>query len=148
MMKPSDRPIASPLLGTCRRVLPALALGIFAVACATGSFERDSQAPVSSTEKLADGEDTSILQGIVRIRDSHQKADGALVVLACPCLETYRETRTNADGIYRFRDLPPGEYTVQVLYGRVDVSTRITMAAGYRVRTDFKVDPEATYTVT
>src|SRR5688572_9859942 len=41
-------------------------------------------------------------------------AEGALVVLACTCLSSERVTHTNAQGLYRFADLPPGIYSAAV----------------------------------
>lgn len=65
--------------------------------------------------------ETYRLVGVVRNTDQ-EPVEGALVVAQCTCLAAMREIVTNERGVYVFRDLPPGEYTVQVLYGRADVS--------------------------
>jgi hypothetical protein len=70
----------------------------------------------------------------------------AIVILrgGTPSLE--RETTTNSAGRFRIVDVPAGTYSLQVLYGEAD-STRILVHDGRTdVRTDFAIDPTATWT--
>jgi hypothetical protein len=62
------------------------------------------------------------LQGIVRHARTREPLPNALVILQCTCLTGMREQITNEHGLYRFRDLPRGTYTVQVLAGEANVS--------------------------
>ena len=50
---------------------------------------------------------------------------------------------TNADGVYQFRQLPPGNYTLQVLFRDAHVKHTVEVAAGLRVGADFRVSAEA-----
>ncbi len=131
-----------------RRVGPAVVVGLFAVACATGTFDDGYQPPTVRTEPLPNGGPLGKLQGVIRVKDSAGKFDGALVVIQCSCLPEAREVKTNLDGIYNFPDLPPGEYTIQVLSGQADISRQATVKAGFKVRADFTLDFDRGYTVT
>jgi hypothetical protein len=55
---------------------------------------------------------------------------------------------TNADGIYSFRDLPPGKYSVQVLFGQANVNRSFELAMRVRARADFRVAPEDKFIIT
>lgn len=66
----------------------------------------------------------------------------AIVILQSPALPTALERYTNERGIYQFADLPPGDYTIQVLAGRANVSKIVTMPADARFRANFAVDPD------
>ncbi|MEM6996575.1 MAG: carboxypeptidase-like regulatory domain-containing protein [Myxococcota bacterium] len=63
-----------------------------------------------------------VIRGVVRHPTGRQPIEGALVILQCSCLQEARETMTNSAGMYRFKHLPAGTYTVQVLSGTADVS--------------------------
>ncbi len=93
-------------------------------------------------EALPEGSEYGILQGVIIDRNDAGRIEGAVIVLQCSCLEGTRETLSNADGLYRFSDLPNGEYTVQALYGRADVSRVTTLRRGFKVRLDFPLDPQ------
>ncbi|MCX4241953.1 carboxypeptidase-like regulatory domain-containing protein [Paraliomyxa miuraensis] len=70
--------------------------------------------------------------GVISGRVMNSKTDEpiphALVVLQCACLSGSRETQTNDEGIYAFRGLPAGTYTIQVLAGQADVSKVVTLS--------------------
>ncbi len=127
-----------------RRTIPALLLGGMAIACAVGAFDKERpQAPtVTTTEALPTEDENALIRGVVTHRDHRGSIEGALVVLQCTCLESHREAVTNVDGLYGFHTLPAGEYTIQVLYGRADVSRKASLKRGFKVRIDFQLDPE------
>ena len=70
---------------------------------------------------------TYAIQGVVTHERTGEPEKGALVILQCTCLEQPLETSTNERGLYRFGDLPPGTYTIQVLKGTADVSKVVTL---------------------
>jgi len=82
------------------------------------------------------------ISGVVVDAKSEATIPGALVILQCSCLQGVRETTTNADGVYAFRDLPPGKFTVQVLTGKADVNKSMDLAAGAQFRANFKIDQD------
>jgi hypothetical protein len=81
------------------------------------------------------------ISGVVTNSRTKQPVSGALVILQCACLQGARETQTNDNGLYAFRDLPPGTYTVQVLAGDADVSKRADLPRGAKFRANFTLDP-------
>lgn len=127
------------------RTIPSLALGVLAVACAAGAFEQTAPSPTASPvprmERLPEGGEYGALVGIVSDKDSHEKLGQALIVLQCACLDGTRETMTDDDGLYGFRDLPAGKYTVQALHGQADTSAEFQLDAAFRVRVDFAIAP-------
>ncbi|MEX1369424.1 MAG: TonB-dependent receptor [Nannocystaceae bacterium] len=86
--------------------------------------------------------DTGTISGVVTNPKTKERVSEALVILQCSCLQRSRETQTNANGLYAFRDLPPGTYTVQVLVGQADVSKVASLPRGAKFRANFTVDPE------
>ena len=96
----------------------------------------NASAPASCT--LGSGE----IAGAVTDEVTGARLEGALVVLQSTALPRARETQTNANGLYRFRDLPPGTYTVQVLYRQVDVAKVTTLRAETKHRMFFKFDAD------
>ena len=94
---------------------------------------------VPSTVQAAD---TGTISGVVTDQKSKAKIPNALVILQCSCLQEARETQTNANGLYAFRNLPPGTYTVQVLVGKADVSKITTLPRGAKFRANFSIDPK------
>jgi hypothetical protein len=87
------------------------------------------------------------LGGVVRDAKTKEKIAGALVYLQCSCLQGQRETTTSEDGIYTFRNLPQGKYTVQVLYTKANVSKSLDLPAGSKFRADFAIDPGNDFTI-
>jgi hypothetical protein len=61
----------------------------------------------------AQGTQTGILRGTVQTPDKVAVA-GATVTIKSAALQAERTTTTDADGIYIFRGLPPGTYTVSI----------------------------------
>lgn len=68
---------------------------------------------VSGSLALAQGTQTSSISGRVLEQDGHSVAD-ALVRATSPSLQGERSTRTDADGRFAFRLLPPGDYRIVV----------------------------------
>lgn len=83
-----------------------------------------------------------VISGVVRNEQTNEVLPNALVVLQCTCLDGSREAQTNHNGIYAFRGLPPGTYTVQVLAGTADVSKVTTLPRGAKFRANFSLDPK------
>jgi len=81
------------------------------------------------------------VSGVVTDSKTKKRIPEALVILQCTCLQTPKETQTNAEGLYAFRDLPPGTYTIQILVGQADQSKVATLQRDAKFRADFSVDP-------
>src|SRR5690606_29667547 len=79
--------------------------------------------------------------------NSGQKVSGALVIIQCTCLQGERDVMTNADGLYTFRNLPQGKYTVQVLYQDANVSKTMDVLPGTKMRANFDIDPKYKFVV-
>ncbi len=82
------------------------------------------------------------ISGVLTHGKTKERISGALVILQCSCLQGPRETQTNANGLYAFRNLPPGTYTVQVLQGQADVSKVANLPRGAKFRANFTIDPD------
>lgn len=99
-------------------------------------------------EFIEDDEDATssggVIAGAVRSTEGFPLAN-ALVVLQSDALEAQQEQLTNERGHYKFRDLPPGNYTIQVLYNWVNVSKITALPEKARYRANFMIDP--TYAV-
>jgi len=80
-----------------------------------------------------------VISGAVTDGKTGEPVREALVILQCSCLQGQRETSTSADGLYVFRNLPPGKFTVQVLVGDSDVSKSMDVPAGAKFRANFRV---------
>ena len=65
----------------------------------------------------------------------------AVVVLHSEVLPELLEVMTNDRGLYAFPDLPPGDYSVQVLAGTVNSSKKLSLPEGSRHRANFELDP-------
>lgn len=99
-----------------------------------------------STSEARATQDGQMVGKVTHSKTKEPVAD-AIVILQCSCLQGTRETRTNADGLYMFRDLPPGEYTIQVLSGQADVAKIVRMPRGAKFRANFTIDPEDEFKV-
>ena len=82
------------------------------------------------------------ISGVVTDMNNREKIEGAVVILQCSCLQGNRETMTNADGIYAFRNLPTGAYTIQVLYAQADMAKVTTLPRGKKINANFSIDPK------
>jgi hypothetical protein len=127
-----------------RRTLAALSLGALAIACATGAVgggpPATSRADPLETEALPPTSDGSVIQGVVVNQETGDAAVDAIVVVTCDCLEGgMRELRTNSAGIYSARDLPPGTYDVQVLFGSANIVRTIDLGERVKARLNFRV---------
>lgn len=95
-------------------------------------------------EFIEDDEDAEssggVIAGAVRSTEGFPLAN-ALVVLQSPALAAEQEQLTNERGHYKFRDLPPGNYTIQVLYNRANVSKITALPEKARFRANFVIDP-------
>ena len=96
-------------------------------------------AVVAMAPNFAEAASDVMISGVVTDKKTGGTIKDALVVLQCSCLQGVRETTTNADGLYSFRNLPPGKFTVQVLVGDVDVNKSMDVSAGAKYRANFSV---------
>lgn len=131
-----------------RRTIVSGTLGLALVACAAGVIESGTEAPGVVHEPLPEGATGSQIVGFVADKDSGDAVAGAMVVIQCSCLQGWRETQSNADGVYAFRDLPPGDYTVQAFHGKGDAIQALTLGAGQRARLRFRITPKPTRILT
>ncbi len=131
-----------------RRTMTSLGLGVMLAACATGALHRSSVDSPAVVEALGPGVTGSVVRGIVRDSQSGEALEGALVILQCDCLAGQREVQTDANGVYNFRRLPAGEYTVQVLYGQAIVNRSHALAPATGVRLDFRLRADQKFIVT
>ncbi|HEY8378860.1 MAG TPA: carboxypeptidase-like regulatory domain-containing protein, partial [Nannocystis sp.] len=83
------------------------------------------------------------LAGAVRDARTGAPVEGALVILQCSCLQGQQTAETGESGLFAFRDLPPGLYTVQVVHQQADVSKIVDVGPGAKLRVDFQLDPGA-----
>ncbi len=116
-------------------------LCLLSIACAAGIFKGSPKVPeptVAMTTVEA-GHEGSEIDGVVLDVRTEGPAVGALIVLQCACLEGTRETQTDAEGRFALTELPPGKYTLQVLFQRSDLSQRISLGEGQRARLRFPV---------
>ncbi|MEM6996086.1 MAG: carboxypeptidase-like regulatory domain-containing protein [Myxococcota bacterium] len=125
-----------------KRTTVAIALGLFSIACAAGAFNQTSRPSVKVVKEQAELGDERI-KGIVADVGTGERAPNVLVVLQCECLQESRETTTNANGLFTFRDLPPGSYTVQFLAGSADSMVVIDLVKGEVASVRASVDPDA-----
>lgn len=84
------------------------------------------------------------ISGVVRHSETKEPLADAIVIAQCTCLAEPRETRTNGNGLYAFRELPPGTFTVQVLAGQSDISKHMELERDEHLRAGFTLDPEDT----
>src|SRR5690606_26414636 len=80
--------------------------------------------------------------GVVKEASTGAPIAGALVIVQCNCLQGQLDAQTGDDGLYAFHDLPPGRYTVQVLYQEGVWTRFMEVTPGAAARVDFAVDPQ------
>ncbi|WAS90473.1 carboxypeptidase-like regulatory domain-containing protein [Nannocystis punicea] len=129
-----------------RRASVSLVVGAVSAACAAGVLERDALPPEVVLEPLEAGRASQLL-GVVRDRDTGHAIPGAFVIVTCRCITGERERLTNPGGVFSLRELPPGEYTVQVFYRHVDVTRRVVVTPSVRARLDVVIDPNRRYII-
>lgn len=122
----------------------ALALCLLSVACAAGLFQANAPVPKPTVvmSPVEAGHEGSEIVGTVLDAPADKPVAEAVIVLQCTCLQGTRETMTNAEGRFAFRALPPGSYTLQVLYGQSDGSKIITLGAGVQAKVSFPIDKD------
>ncbi|MGB1274158.1 MAG: carboxypeptidase regulatory-like domain-containing protein, partial [Nannocystaceae bacterium] len=100
-------------------------------------------APVAAltVPDIAQAASDGAIKGVVTNPKNKEKVGDALVVLQCSCLQGTRETRTSKDGLYSFKNLPPGNFTIQVLTGQADVTKIVNLPRGASFRANFSIDP-------
>ena len=125
-----------------------LAAGLVVIAlagCATPdapALQLPSAREETLVELIEDDEDASggIIAGMVRSTEGFPLAN-AIVILQSVALEAQQERVTNERGFYKFEELPPGNYTIQVLYDRASVSKITALPEKARFRANFVIDP-------
>lgn len=130
-----------------KRSVVAIALGVASVACATGVIEPSPPQPAPYIEPFEPGSGARVA-GVVSDHRNHRRIAGALVIIQCTCLQGARETTTDASGLFVFRKLPPGKYTVQVLFKDANVSKTFEMPPESAMRANFAIDPDMRFTIT
>ncbi|MEM6994776.1 MAG: TonB-dependent receptor [Myxococcota bacterium] len=101
-------------------------------------------APLLENEAVAapattKGASSGLLKGVIRDK-SGKGIPGANVVLDCTCLQDVRITSTNGSGLYRFKNLPVGLYTIQAVSGQKRTVEHIELTRGANEQLDIKVD--------
>ena len=94
------------------------------------------------TEAAPSESDKGVINGVVKNSSNDQPIENAILVLQCTCLPGQQERMTNARGIYSFQNLPSGNYTIQALAGKANVSKTTQLARGAKFRANFALNPE------
>jgi len=129
-----NRSLLKTFLSLSLAACPAFLIGL---APAT-SEAAPADAPASSTAGSG-----GVITGVVKNSKSKESIENAVVVLQCSCLSQQRETYTNARGVYRFTNLPQGQYIVQVLAGKASISKSTTLPRNAKFRANFTIDPQS-----
>ncbi len=93
--------------------------------------------------QVAEAADQGTISGVVTDSKTGKRIKDAIVILQCTCIQGEREAMTNAQGLYVFRNLPPGTYRVQVAFGKANVSKITNLPRGAKFTANFKIDPES-----
>lgn len=137
--------LRSEVVGGRPRLASGVAAGLIAIAlsgCALPSakVEVPRDGVIASSPASVTGEGSII--GVVRHERTNEPLADAIVVLQSLELPEQLESMTNAEGLYAFEDLPPGDYTVQVLSGKANVSKVFELPHGAKYRSNFVLDPD------
>ena len=109
------------------------------MACAAGCAFAPAKAPPApygSAASITSG--TSSITGRVSHAETKEPLSHALMLLHGNDLPVPLEVWTDDNGRYAFRGLPPGTYTVQMLYGQADRSKVTTLPADAKFHAHFK----------
>jgi hypothetical protein len=120
-----------------RLVNRSLAPSILAITLATGAAAFAFALP-----QQVYAADTGVIRGVLTNKHNGEPFSNALVILQCNCLESQREETPSENGVYTFRDLPVGRYTIQVLAGKQNLSKIVSLTSGQSVNVNFGVKPE------
>jgi hypothetical protein len=93
----------------------------------------------SMTPNAAQAAASGRIQGVVKDKDGKPIAE-AQVMIQCNCFEGERTVETNARGIFVFRNLPAGEYTVQAFGGNQTGSSQFSLTPSATRQVDFELD--------
>lgn len=101
---------------------------------------------VSSAEA---GPNDAVLTGVIRNPDTGEGIEGAVVIVTGNALQGQRTVTTDASGLYRIPDLPPGIYQVTVMHPDSPTRRRedLQLRAGITARVDFIMRPAEVETV-
>lgn len=133
--------ILLPLTFLSPPVLPPEPEPISVSASETSEAIQISQASEPS-ETIEVSGDQGRIAGVVTHTQTRAALESVQVTLRCDCLAAPRTTNTNARGIYMFTDLPPGEYSVEVVAGPTTVTKVTRLPRSAKFRANFSVDPE------
>lgn len=112
------------------------------MACAAGCAFTPAKAPPSLPATVSIASGTSSISGRVSHQETKEPLSRALMLLHSRDLPVPLEAWTDDNGLYAFRGLPPGTYTVQVLYGQADQSKVTTLPADAKFHAHFRFDPD------
>ena len=111
--------------------------------CAAGCAFAPAKAPPGTPSAVSIATGTSSISGRVSHAQTTAPLPNALMLLHGRDLPVPLEAWTDDNGLYAFRGLPPGTYTVQLLYGQSDRSQMTTLPADARLHAHFEFDPVA-----
>ena len=87
----------------------------------------------------ASSADTGLIKGVVRDKETGRAVAEANVILECNCMEGVRTTTTNGNGLYRFKGLPAGIYTMQAVNGDTIDNKSVELGRGQTQTVSFSV---------
>lgn len=122
---------------TLKRSILTLSLILSASLLTTFTSVTTQVAEAAPPDSGAEG----MISGIVKDSTTGDALEGALVMLECECLPDTREALSNAQGVYQFRDLPAGRYSIRVFVGEAEVTKNIDLPRQGKLRANFAVDP-------
>lgn len=130
-------------------VVVALVAGLLACATRTASPPSSPSFHVESSESPGTTADSlealprmelGEVRGVVRDKRSGEPLREVFLTLDCTCLPDSLYALTDAAGLYRFRELPPGKYKLQIQHIPAPLATRIAyLPLGFAWRADFRV---------
>lgn len=109
--------------------------------CATPQAASEAEYAAFVAAELEEDGSGGMISGVVRNTTGAPLAN-ALVILQSTALAAPYESFTNERGLYVFKQLPPGNYTIQVLYAKVDISKIAHLPEDAKFRANFSIDPE------
>lgn len=95
--------------------------------------------PAIADAAPAGSADTGLIKGVVRNKETGKAVGGAKVILECNCMEGVRVTTTSPQGLYRFKNLPAGIYTMQASDGESLDEQQVELTRGQTQTVSFAV---------